>query len=210
MDNRRGSAKGMSAWGRASGRRPKRQLGVSTVVATILLVAIAVVLAAILYVLVAGLVQGSGSAPLGGALAVGQPAMNTGSASTASAGYCTSGNTCFSLTIERASASLVVPDLAFKVTNGSGGPTYITAAASLGFSLVNISGKVLAHAGNVAKLGALITGSWTYSNGMSAGTSLNSTMVLWVDMGTTSPVGSSQFIVAMAVGGYSGTVSASL
>ncbi|MCI4353136.1 MAG: hypothetical protein L3K14_07105 [Thermoplasmata archaeon] len=119
----------MKVWGKneRSWRR-KNKRAVSPIIATILLVAITVVLAAVLYILIQQYTKGTGGgAPLGSALAFGNPADATwGTIS----GY--------NFTVESASSTLTIGSVIFQVKS----PTGAITTTGITISIVNVQGKV--------------------------------------------------------------------
>jgi len=208
---------------RARSWRKARKRGVSPIIATILLVAITVVLAAVLYVLISGLTKGPGNTPLGSAFAMGSASLNTVSTTGAGIGCTTPAagtEYCYQLTIEQASTGLTLSSIGFEVRTTSG-----TAFAVKGISIASISSATGAASTTLPStcVGPVCNGgsgstAWTYgTTGVCAAGACgasqqisSATMILIVDMGTTSPTGSGYVLVALAQGSYSGTVSANL
>jgi FlaG/FlaF family flagellin (archaellin) len=108
--------------------------GVDVNVATVLLVAMVVVLAAVLFILVRGYISSSSTnEPLGSALAIGGPVDSTGKFSGIAACSATACNF-YNFTVQSASSSLELHDLAFDVFAATGTafePTGGIAAISL-------------------------------------------------------------------------------
>ena len=190
--------------------RKARKRGVSPIIATILLVAITVVLAAVLYVLISGLTHGPGSTPIGSAFTAGNPISSKCAAgNTYATNGCLAADYIYTLTVESSTVSMA--SVLFEVKNSAGG---IVAATSGGFSVMSISGVVVAQSTNSAAL-AMTTTFQTYSgvatacNGAacSGSSPLTSIYTIVIDMGTASPSGLGYSFVAIGTGSYSATTS---
>ena len=169
--------------------RKARKRGVSPIIATILLVAITVVLAAVLYVLISGLTHGTGSTPLGSAIGFGSA---TPTHSSAASTGCAANDYCYTVAIASASG-VVTSDLEFKVTGVSGATVAFTSV-----TLVNVTSVSLAV--------------WHVAGGAASNGSVTVTTLDYfvVDMGGSPVSGAGDSLVALGVGGFSGSVSIAL
>ncbi len=145
-------------------------------------------------------------APLGSALALGNPRLTVGgSDSTFAATGCAAGDYCYDVTVEEANPGLLASNLEFEVKTATG--AVLASPGSGGFSFLSINGTVVAQSPPTGAGGAIDMTSWAFGGG----TEVNSLLTLIVDMGTTAdPAGNGYVLVTTGVNGYSGTVSLNL
>jgi flagellin-like protein len=200
--------------------RKARKRGVSPIIATILLVAITVVLAAVLYVLISGLTSGGvGSKPIGTAFTVGpNPSGGTvlcAATSTFAGTGCGPSHYEYALTIE--SSTITFGNILFQVKNSVG--IIATATGGGGFTILNITGKVVASFATTAGSGnamSMPSSGWSLFSATTgacgiagvlcnSGTSLTNQYSLIVDMGTANPSGQAYSLTGLGNSGYTGT-----
>ncbi len=189
----------------------RRRSGVSDIVAVILLVAIVVVVAAIAYVLDARLASsGSVKDPIGSAFAAGAPAPQTCPTGATYAGSgCIAGDHAYDLSVE--SSHVTFADVRFEVRTLDGA-AYVAPSAG-GFSVLNISGDVVAQMTPSSMTLAMQTGFSTYSASATAcsggpcspSTPITSLYYIVVDVGTVSISDDGYQFVVVGAGSYSGT-----
>ncbi len=166
--------------------RKARKRGVSPIIATILLVAITVVLAAVLYVLISGLTKGPGTAPLGSALALGNPTAAKGAGTTWYENF----------TVESASSGITWNSVNLKVV-AAGGTVVGTVTA---FGVYSLAGTSVCGASGTTE------SSWSTGSGATA---IASTQFLSItSTGTLSGAGNT--LQAIGVGSFQGTVSVAI
>jgi len=114
---------------------------------------------------------------------------------------CSAGDYVYNVTIE--SSSIQFGEVVFKVTSSSGAP-YVATGGTPGFSILNESGKMSARwsatDGNMT-----MSGGWSYSQGTTSSTQLNSLYALEVDMGTVNPHDLGYNFEAIGLGRFSGS-----
>ena len=176
--------------------RKARKRGVSPIIATILLDAITVVLAAVLNVLISGLTTGgANTVPIGTTFAYGSPVQS-------SASQCTTSNvagSCYAIGIQSAGSSATTGNIHFTVQSSG---TAIGTAWTV--YLVNSVGTTVAY---YASTGT----SWTAAGSFTLPQTFSSTETLVLYSGGTSGISiSGDSLVAVGVGGLSGTVPVAL
>jgi hypothetical protein len=148
---------------------------------------------------------GSGSGPteipLGTAFAAGNPVRSVcPTGDTYALEGCTAGDYTYTLTVE--TSTLNLSSVLFEVTTSNGGVYSISTEG--GFSIVNISGLVVAQSSPSTELAMLAPWS-TYNPPASSGTPLTSLDTIEIDMGTANPAGDDLYFIAAGTGNYSGT-----
>jgi flagellin-like protein len=190
-----------------SWRKKGKQRAVSPIIATILLVAITVVLAAVLYILISGLTRGPGNTPIGTAFGFGTPTLSQGAA-LATFPPCKAADYCYAIGIASSSTGVTAANIQFQVQTSSG--TVYSIAGAGGASIVDIGGAVVVKAAVVA--GPYSVTTWTAGGGAytSTTTQLQTSMTIWVDLGTANPTGQGLVLVALGTGSYSGQTQVNL
>jgi flagellin-like protein len=185
--------------------RPRSARGVSPIIAMILLVAIVVVLAAVLYVMLVGLVHGPNPPPIGGALAVGQPAAGECWAAGVTNHVCgTAGDRLWNLTIEHSDVKL--GDILIEVRTASGAVFDNSRAGGFAVILPGVATPI-AYYSVAAGAGLAMKSGFTYASGYTVNTPMTSVMYLVVGTGT--PVaswtpGQGNYVSIVGMNHYSG------
>jgi hypothetical protein len=127
------------------------------------------------------------------ALSLGNPQLvqGAGTGGTIANQGCNSGDYCYKLTVGNATGGVEPQDFALSVDNASGAPTSVP----VGYAVLNPQGQVLVYS-----LGARET-TWTPDVG-NATTPLALGSTIWVDMGTTDPIGQNYFLAIQGQGPY--------
>ena len=153
--------------------------------------------------------QQSKSTPLGSALSMGSPTLTTGTSSTNSIG-CRTGDYCYDVLVEQASAGLTFSAVGLEVKTVTGVP--YTGTVSLAFDSIDTDSAATVPAicaADVCNDGGSTTG-WTFGTGYSGSTPITTVMHVVVDMGTSNPVGQGFELVAIGQAAFSGTVAVNL
>jgi hypothetical protein len=139
--------------------------------------------------------------PIGTAFAAGNPVRSlcpTGD-SYAREG-CTAGDYTYTLTVE--ASTLNLSSVLFEVELSNGGVYSVSGEG--GFSVVNISGLVIAQSSPSTELEMLAPWS-TYNPPAASGTPLTSLDTIEIDVGTANPAGDNLYFIATGTGNYGGT-----
>ncbi len=189
----------------------RRRSGVSDIVAAILLVAIVVVLAAVAYLLDARLANSGGDKdPIGSAFATGSAAPSTcPTGSTYTVRGCLAGDHVYDLSVE--SSHVTFADVRFEVRTLAGSP-YVAPSFG-GFSVLTLSGVVVAQSSPTSMTLAMMSGFGTYNSSSTAcngapcspSTPITSFYYIVVDVGTSSISNDDYQFIVVGAGSYTGT-----
>ena len=145
---------------------------------------------------------GSHGNPIGSAFAVGNPTTSMcPSGDTWANNGCVAGDNVYILTIE--SSTITLADVLFEVKTATGAIADLPGAQ--GFSIWNITGGTVAESSTSSPI-LNMTG-WSFPSGSHFNDSspLTTLYTIWIDVGTTSPVGLGYAFVALGQGSYTGT-----
>lgn len=141
--------------------------------------------------------MGPTTTPLGTVFAMGSPALLS---STSSTGGCTSGDSCYRVTVEAVTGTLTPANLTFSVLSATGA----LESGVRGFALLSVLGLVV-----VSSAGNPSSGLWVSGTGNST-TPLVAGMTIVSDVGSSNPTGSNYRLEATGLGSFSGTVTLAL
>ncbi len=140
--------------------------------------------------------------PLAIAFAAGNPIEGTcPSGSTFLTSGCAAGDAEYTLTIE--ASTVAFGDVAFEVLTPAG--SVVSGTGGLGFTVLNLSGVVLAQFAAPGGQMSMSSAAWTYASGTTSSTPLLYTDSIAIDIGTIDPMGQGFYFAATGVGQYTGT-----
>ncbi|MCI4339342.1 MAG: hypothetical protein L3J68_03305 [Thermoplasmata archaeon] len=146
---------------------------------------------------------GPGETPLGAVFAPGDPTLSRCPANSSFAsvgcGADDYGYNVFILNVTGVQLSQVQFEVLIasgNVENGTGG---------LGFSVLNVSGEIVAQFGTQDGFMSMSSGSWSYSPGINAATPLLNSDSIVIDIGPLDPLGDGYTFVAIGTNGITGT-----
>jgi hypothetical protein len=159
----------------------------------------------VLFLVAAGPGIGPGETPLGAVFAPGDPTLSRcPSNSTFASVGCGASDYRYNVRIVNVTGVLL-SQVQFEVLTASGAVENGT--GGLGFTVLNVSGDVVAQFETLDGVMTMSSGSWSYSPGISAATLLLNSDNIVIDIGPIDPLGDGFTFVAVGTNGITGTTS---